>query len=202
MNECIILIGGGGHAKVVADCIFSCRKQITGILDDHLSAGSALFGIPVLGKISDYTHYQDHHFLLAIGSNRVRAQLSRTLPVQWCTIIHPSAIISPYASIGVGTVVMPRAVINAGAAVGAHCIINTGSIVEHDCRIEDCAHISPGASLGGTVHIGACTHIGIGACVRNNLSICSDCTVGAGAAVVQNIEQPGTYVGVPARRLI
>ena len=202
MNERIILIGGGGHAKVVADCVFSCRGQISGILDDHLPIGSKPFGIPVLGKISDYIQHSDHRFLLAIGSNRVRAQLSRTLPVQWCTIIHPSAIVSPHASVGVGTVVMPRAVINASAAVGAHCIINTGSIVEHDCQIDDYAHISPGAALGGTVHIGAYTHIGIGACVRNNLFVCANCTVGAGAAVIRNIEQPGTYVGVPARRLI
>jgi UDP-3-O-[3-hydroxymyristoyl] glucosamine N-acyltransferase len=72
--------------------------------------------------------------------------------------------------------------------------------VEHDNVLEDYVHISPSAALGGTVHVGSQTHIGIGAVVRNNMNICSGCTIGAGAVVVKNIVEPGTYVGVPARK--
>ena len=64
--------------------------------------------------------------------------------------------------------------------------------------IENFVHISPNATLGGTVKVGENTHIGIGSVVKNNITICKNCTVGAGAVVVKNIEKEGTYIGVPA----
>ena len=201
MSDSVILIGGSGHAKVVIDCIQSSGGHIAGILDDGITAGTTVLGIPVLGSVSQYTQYLGHPFLIAIGNNAIRKRISKELPVNWYTAIHPTAMISQYAHIGTGTVVMPNAVINPGTSIGNHCIINTGAIVEHDNHIADYAHISPGAALGGTVSIGEETHIGIGASVRNNISICGGCTIGAGAAVVKDIVEPGTYVGVPAGRL-
>lgn len=201
MSDSVILIGGGGHAKVLIDCIQTAGSQVAGILDDGIAAGTSILGIPVLGKVGDYTKYMQHPFLIAVGSNSVRKRLAQELPVQWYTAIHPSAVVSRYASVGAGTVVMPRAVINPGAVVGAHCIINTGAVVEHDNRIADFVHLSPAAALGGTVSVGEATHVGIGAAVRNNISICGGCTIGAGAVVVKDIAEPGTYVGVPAGRI-
>lgn len=201
MSDSVILIGGGGHAKVVIDCIRASGGQVFGILDDGLLIGTSVLGVPVLGKIEDYVQYLHHPFLIAIGNNGVRRRLSKALPVQWHTAVHPSAVVSPYAEIGAGTVVMPRAVVNAGARVGSHCIVNTGAIVEHDNRIADFVHLSPAVSLGGTVSVGEETHVGIGATVRNNINICKGCTIGAGAAVVKNITEPGRYAGVPARRM-
>ena len=201
MSESIILIGGSGHARVIIDCIRASGREVFGILDDGLCPGTEVLGASVLGKTADYEQYTDHPFLIAIGSNAVRRKIAEKLNVRWATAVHPSAVVSPYASVGEGTVIMPRAVINAGAAVGNHCIINTGAIVEHDNVLGDFVHISPNAALGGTVHVGEDTHIGIGACVRNNINICSGCTVGAGAAVVKDITVPGTYAGVPAGRI-
>lgn len=201
MSESIILIGGSGHARVIIDCIRASGTEVFGILDDSLTAGTEVLGARVLGKTADYERYQDRPFLIAIGSNAVRRKIAQKLNVRWATVVHPAAVVSPYASIGEGTMVMPRAVINAGAAVGSHCIINTGSIVEHDNVLGDFVHISPNAALGGTVTVGEGTHIGIGASVRNNINICGSCTVGAGAAVVKDITAPGIYVGVPARRI-
>ena len=201
MSDSVILIGGGGHSKVVIDCVQSSGGQVVGILDDGIAVGTSVLGVPVLGRIEDYKEYLQHQFLIAIGNNSIRRRISQELQVKWYTAIHSSAVVSPYASIGVGTVVMPRAVINAGAIIGSHCIVNTGVIVEHDNHIADYVHLSPAASLGGTVSVGEETHIGIGATVRNNINICGGCTIGAGAAVVKNITEPGTYVGVPARRM-
>lgn len=201
MSDSVILIGGSGHAKVVIDCIQSSGGHIAGILDDGIAAGTIVLGIPVLGKVSAYTQYPEYAFLIAIGNNAIRRRIAEELPVKWHNVIHPSSMVSQYAHIGTGTVVMPHAVVNSGASVGSHCIINTGAIVEHDNCIADYVHISPSVSLGGTVSIGAGTHIGIGASVRNNISICGGCTIGAGAAVVKDILKPGTYAGVPARRL-
>ena len=201
MSESIVLIGGSGHAKVVIDCVRASGGQILGILDDGIPAGTQVLGVPVLGATSEWPAFQEHPFLIAIGSNRVRRMLAEKMNVRWSTIVHPRATVSPYASLGEGTVVMPHAVVNACATVGRHCIINTGAVVEHDNRLGDYVHISPNAALGGTVTVGAGTHVGIGACVRNNTNICAHCKIGAGAAVVKSITAPGTYVGVPARRL-
>ena len=79
--------------------------------------------------------------------------------------------------------------------------MNTSASIDHDNRLGDYVHISPGATLGGTVDIGAGTHIGIGACVRNNVCITDNVLIGAGAAVANNIAESGTYVGIPATPL-
>ena len=203
MSKKVVVIGGGGHARVVIDCIESIGDTGVGILDDFLEAGTLVQNVPVLGKVEDYTGYDDCDVVIGIGKNSIRALYSDMLEgrVNWYTAIHPSAVVSRYATIGEGTVVMPKAVVNAAADVGKHCIINTSAVVEHGNVIEDFAHISPSAALGGTVKVGRMTHVGIGAVVKNNISICEDCVIGAGATVVKDITESGTYVGVPAGRL-
>ena len=96
---------------------------------------------------------------------------------------------------------MAGAVINPGAQIGIGCIINTSSSVDHDCVVEDYVHISVGAHLSGTVRVGKGTWIGAGAIVSNNINICGGCMIGAGAVVIKDIAEPGTYVGVPAKKL-
>lgn len=201
MSESYILIGGSGHAKVIIDCIRASGGEVAGILDDGIETGTRVLDVPVLGKTADYKAHSAYQFVIAIGNNAVRSRIARSMEVRWGTVIHPAALVSPYASLGAGTVVMPGAVINAGAVVGNHCIINSSAVVEHDNRLGDYVHISPKAALGGTVSVGKEAHVGIGACVRNNIEICGGCTIGAGAAVVKNITEPGIYVGVPARKI-
>lgn len=200
MSESIIVIGGGGHARVVLDVLRCSGHTVAGILDDGLPVGTVVDGAVVLGPVSAYESYLDHRFLLAIGSNAVRRRLAEQLPVRWHTAVHPRAVLASNAQIGAGTVIMANAVVNPGAAVGAHCILNTACVVEHDNRIGDFVHLSPRAALGGAVTIGAGTHVGIGAVVRNHIQICGSCVIGAGAAVVKDITESGTYVGVPAKK--
>ena len=202
MAETVILIGGSGHARSLIDCVHASGGEVVGILDDGLKIGDSVLGIPVLGKIEDCEKYRDHAFLVAIGDNGIRTRIVESMEgVKWYTAIHPAAEISRYAKVGPGTVVMANAVINSCAVVGKHCIINTGAVVEHDNLLEDFVHLSPRVALGGGVHIEKGTHVGIGAVVRDNQTICGGCVIGAGAVVVKNITEPGTYVGVPARRL-
>ena len=191
MAKDVIVIGAGGHGKVIADIITACGDRFLGFLDDDE-------GKVTLGKVSDYGKYADALFVIGIGNPKIRKKISG-LPCRWYTAIHPSAVISPSAKIGEGTVIMPNAVVNADARIGRHCIVNSTAVVEHDNEIDDFAHISVGAKLGGTVRIGKGTHIGIGASVRNNTDICADCVIGAGAVVVKNIEKQGVYKGVPAK---
>lgn len=198
MNKKVIVIGAGGHAKVVIDVILRSGDCVTGILDDNADTVKAVLGYPVLGKVCDAERYGDCEFVIAIGSNTVRRRISEKLNVKWYTAIHPAAIISPFAKIGEGSMVMAGVVVNPCAEVGKHCILNTACVVEHDNQIGDYVHISPNAVLGGTVCVGNETHIGIGACVKNNITICEECIVGAGAVVVKNITERGTYIGIPA----
>lgn len=148
MSDSVILIGGGGHSKVVIDCIQASVGQAVGILDDGIAVGTSVLGVPVLGKIEDYTKYLQHQFLIAIGNNSIRRRISQQLQVKWYTAIHPSAVVSPHARIGVGTVVMPRAVINAGAIIGSHCIVNADGCVpaciqsRWPCRRNTCSRYS------------------------------------------------------------
>ena len=196
----VVIIGAGGHAKVVADIVLKNGDKIIGFLDGVHPQGFFI-GYPILGSDSDYVKYQDCYFVIAIGNAKVRERIASSLKnVKWYTAIHPSAIISKIdTQIGDGTVVMANTTINSGAHIGNHCIINSNSTVEHDNSIEDFVHISVGAKIAGTVHIGKRTWIGIGATINNNINICNDCMIGAGAVVVKDIVQEGTYIGVPAQ---
>lgn len=116
-------------------------------------------------------------------------------------LIYPSAVIGTDVEIGIGTVLMAGVVINSSTRIGKGCIINTSSSLDHDNIIEDYVHISPGVRTAGSVGIGKGTWLGIGSVVSNNVNICSGCKVGAGAVVVKDITEPGTYVGVPVRKI-
>ena len=201
MSENVILVGAGGHGKVLADLVEKAGDHVVGFLDDAPEREEAL-GFPILGLTRDWPQFADRaRFLLAIGSNETRRRLAQSMAVDWYTAVHPGAWIGCGVTLGCGTVVMAGAVINPDARVGMHSIINTGAVVEHDNVIGDFVHVSPHATLCGTVRVGNATHIGAGAVVRNGISVCGGVTVGAGAVVVRNIERPGIYVGVPAREM-
>lgn len=199
MNR-LIIIGAGGHGKVIADAALKNGYTNICYIDDH--ATGDVMGFPIIGTSADIERLNDGStdFIIGIGNNAIRKTVAEKYNVNWVSIVHPSAQIAFNAEIGKGTIVMANAVVNVCAKVGEHCIINTGAIVEHDNVIENYAHISPNVALGGTVRIGSLTHVGIGATVKNNTEICSECTIGAGAVVVKNIKEPGTYVGVPIRK--
>lgn len=204
MNRKVVIIGDGGHGKVIADIVRRSGDFVVGFLDDAAAAGEKICGIPVLGEIAAYTAFTDCEFVIGIGNSELRQRIAERLrEVTWYTAIHPTAVVSDFdVTLGEGTVIMANAVIQPSATIGKHCIINTSSVVEHNNTIDDFSHISVGAKLGGNVHIGLHTWIGIGATVSNGISICDRCMIGAGAVVVKSITTPGTYLGVPAKLLV
>lgn len=200
MRRQVIIVGAGGHAKVVADIVRASGNEVIGFLDDK--DPSELPGFTILGKVSEISRFSERYdFASGIGNNETRQRIMEAFPVNWLTVIHPSVIIAPDVQIDAGTVVMANAVVNTGSRIGRGVIINTAATVDHDCVLEDYVHISPGAHLAGTVFVGSGTWVGIGGVVSNNLSICSGCVIGAGAVVVRDIETAGTYVGVPAQKV-
>ncbi|AMV12440.1 acetyltransferase [Geobacillus thermoleovorans] len=207
MNR-IIVIGEGGHSKVVQDIIAADgRYQIAAILDDKYQEMHEWNGI-VYGPISAVSPMIDRNpstkLIIAIGNNQVRAEIAKCIQVSdemFATLIHPSAAISPSARIGEGTVVMPNCVVNAHAVIGKHVIINTGAIVEHDNRIGDYAHISPNATLTGNVVIGEGTHVGASATIIPGIKVGKWSIIGAGSTVIRDIPDFKKAVGCPTRFL-
>jgi acetyltransferase EpsM len=208
MNS-LLLWGAGGHGKVVLDVALAQGRfaSIAFIDDDAPNMAAELCGKPVVGVSSDLELLARNgygHFVIAIGDNRVRAscyQRALNSPLLPATLIHPSAIVSPGASVGAGTVVMPGVVINSGAIVGADCIVNTGAVVEHDCLIGDHVHLGPGVLLGGNVKVGHLAQLGIGAIALPGADIGESALVGAGAVVLRSVPPNVTAIGVPARVL-
>jgi sugar O-acyltransferase (sialic acid O-acetyltransferase NeuD family) len=201
----LLIIGASGHGRVVADIAIKSNlwRQIA-FLDDDESIRDSM-GVAVIDRSANVIKYvNDYCIFVAIGDNKTREKIQNQIEKEGANIpvlIHPSAIIGENVKIGAGTVVMAGAVINCCSRVGKGCIVNTGATIDHDNVIEDYVHISPGVHLAGTVKIGKNSWIGIGSVVSNNINIVCDCKVGAGAVVVRNITEPGTYVGIPARRV-
>ena len=204
MDKNVIILGAGGHAKVVADIVIKSGDTFIGFLDDNIEVGTKIIDeYTVLGKLEDSINFnckKNVYFAFGIGDNRVRKRIYDEFKLNYYTAIHPTAIIGLNVKIGEGTVVMPNAVVNASARIGIGCIINTCAVIEHDNVICDFVHVSPNATLCGRVLVGSCTHIGAATVVRNNISICENVIVGAGAVIVKNITEEGVYIGVPARK--
>ena len=205
MKKKLVLIGANGHGKVVADMAIKNGYEIKGFLDDNESIKS-VWEFPVLGKIDNAQNYKDEAaFVVSIGNAQVRKRVHTYLLQNNCdivTLVHPHAILGINVTLGRGSVVMAGAVINPDTVFGEGCLINTGATVDHDCKLEDYVHIAVGAHVAGTVEIGQETWVGAGAVVKNNVTVCGKCMIGAGAVVVKNIQEIGTYVGVPARKLV
>ncbi len=193
----VILYGASGHCKVIIDNLERAQITIKNIVDDNPNTTSIL-GRSVVHS-SQISLQETDEVILSIGNNKVRKNLSASLKATFVKAIHPSAIISHYASLDEGTVVMAGAIINPDAKIGKHCIINTAAVVEHDCRIHDFAHISPNASLAGGVTVGEGSQVGIGASVIQGVSIGKWCVIGAGAVVIKDIPDHSIVVGNPGR---
>ena len=196
-HKSITIIGASGHGKVCADIAKLNGYERIQFLDDD-PAVTHCSEYRVIGN-TDYV--PDGDLFVAIGNNEIRKKFCEEYRDQLVTLIHPSAVVAEGVTVGKGTVVMADAVINPGSVIGDGCIINTASSVDHDNLIGNFTHIAVGAHTAGTVKIGDEAWLGIGAVVSNNVNICSRCVIGAGAVVIKDIDEAGTYIGVPARMI-
>lgn len=206
----IIIIGAGGHAKVIADIIAKRKNilnediEIIGYLDDKYNTESEpeTKDFPLLGKLNKIEELDKNktYFVIGIGDNNIRENISNKYEVNFYTAIHPNATIATNVQIGTGSVVMANAVINTKSIIGNHCIINTGSIIEHDNRIMDFVHISPNVTLAGGVEIGEKSWIGMGSNIIQEITIGKDTIVGAGSLVLNDIADNTKVFGVPCKK--
>jgi sugar O-acyltransferase (sialic acid O-acetyltransferase NeuD family) len=196
MNK-ICLFGASGHGKVIKEIIESSNGKVAAFFDDAPDT-NMLLEVPVF-TCDKIINFSKNKFIISIGDNVMRQQVSEKLVVAYTSVVHSFATVSDAVGIKEGTVVMAGVVINASTKIGKHCIINTNSVVEHDCKIEDFVHISPSATIAGNVGIGKGTHIGAGAVVIPNIIIGKWCTIGAGAIVINDIPDFAVVVGNPGK---
>lgn len=202
----LAILGASGHGKVVADIALQSGWGEVCFYDDAYPALGMVEQWPVAGifetLLRDLAGFDG--VAVAIGDNRIRsARLEMLLDHggNTVTLIHPRAIVSPFATLAPGCVVVAGAVINAFAVLARGCIVNTAATVGHDCRLAQGVHIASGANLAGDVSVGCFTWVGVGAAVRQGICLGDGVTVGAGAAVIHDVSDGATVVGVPARPL-
>lgn len=210
MSKPVIVIGAGGHAKVLLEALRASGVTVLGITDsDRSKHGTALMGVQVLGDDSVLAAHPPDSVLLGNGIGSVetaglRAALFERLKGQgyvFASIRHPSAVIAPDVALAEGVQVMAGAVIQPCCSIGRNAIVNTRTAVDHDCTIGDHVHLAPGVTLSGGTRIGSGTLIGAGATVIQGITIGSNCLVAAGSVVIKNVPDNTKVMGVPAKEV-
>ena len=202
----VILLGAGGHCKVVIDHLQINGEQIIGVLDDNPElAGGEILGCKIIGPIERLVEMRKKADFAVVavadpGTRRKLAKKCQDAGLEMTGFIHPSAVISASAAVSSTAQICVGAIINPMARIEENVIINTQAVIEHDCLIEPYCHIAPSVSLMGNVHVGSLTMIGASTVVNPNLRIGSRVLVGAGSVVVKNLKGQSSYRGVPAQR--
>lgn len=204
----VLVIGGGGHAKVILHVLERLPQfKVLGYVDPR--NGGPLLGYPRLGGDDSLPVLAEKSGIAAVigigkvasGGERLKMLADlRALGFALPAVVAPTAQVAKEVVLGEGTVVMDGAIIQPGCVVGKASIINTRAVLDHDCVLGDDVHIGPSATLSGHVSVGEGGMVGVGVSVMQGLRIVSQCTIGAGAAVTEDCMEAGTYVGVPARR--
>ncbi|MBL0686409.1 MAG: acetyltransferase [Sulfurospirillum sp.] len=205
----IIVIGSGGHAKVVIDIIEKEKKyNIIGLIDTCKSKGDKVFNYSVLGEEKDLINlteqYNIYGCIIAIGDNWMRSIVKSKIakleiPLKHITTIHPSAVIGKEATIGNGTVIMANSTIGSNTTIDSFCIVNTNASIDHDSNMSLFSSIAPGVTTGGNVSIGEYSAISIGASIIHNITIGKHTIVGAGSLVVNDIKDFIVEYGTPSK---
>jgi len=205
--EAVILLGAGGHARVLADALGAAGCDIAGVSDpDRDRAKDAFAGIPVLSDADVLGRAPDTVVLVngvgGIGDTAPRRDLFlrfKARGFRFATVVHPAAAVAREAVLGEGAQIMAGAVIQTSARVGENTLINIGVVVDHDCNIGAHCHLAPGSALSGKVCLGAETHIGTGASLIHDIVVGARCLIGAGAVVIRDVPDDIRAVGVPAK---
>ena len=191
----IYIYGASGQGKVIAEILTAAKVDFDAFIDDKPLLG---FFNKTVASPSIIT--QDDNLLIAIGDNKTRKLISEKWKGNKFLIAqHPSAIISPSATVHEGTVMMANVTINASSYIGKHVIVNTNASIDHDCEISDYVHICPNVALAGNVSVGEGTQVGIGSCVIQGVKIGKWAVIGAGTVIIEDVPDGAVVVGNPGR---
>ena len=210
MTTPVIILGAGGHARVVADALRRGGRSILGCTMPDVELGREVHGIgPVVGDDATILAKPDAGVMLVNGLGSVERPIGRqdlyerfkAAGFTFAEVVDPWAHVASRVSLGEGSQVLAGAVVQPDCGIGRNVIINTGARIDHDCHLGDHVHIAPGAVLSGHVTVGAGCHIGTGACIVQGVTVGAGCLIGAGSLVLRDVPAGATIVGVPARAL-
>lgn len=203
----IVLVGAGGHGRVVLDALLLQGRQVVGIIDPRLEKGATVFGVPVLGGDEWLNTASPEAFALAngVGAIPYASKRRRELHEQWSakgfvltSVVHPSAVLGREVFQGRGIQVMAGAIVQAGCRLGEGCVINTRASLDHDCVIGEHAFVAPGAILCADIVVEERAYIGAGATILPGLRVGAGSIVAGGATVTKNVPPHATVIGSPA----
>ncbi len=194
------ILGAGGHCRALLSLLEKLGVVVNGIYDDNFQSEENIFCVPLLGNFADVP--ESGHLIIASGSPETRSRwVTKFANIDQQKYIDPTAFVDTRVELAEGVHVLGHAYINCAARIGRHVLLNTKCLVEHESEIGEFSHLAVGAIVCGRCQIGARVYIGAGAVVKDRVKICSDVMLGAGAVAVSDINEPGTYVGVPARKI-
>ena len=210
LNEPLLILGGGGHARVLIDALRTSKRELLGVIDPKLSHGSRILDLTVLGGDEVMDHYSPDAVRLINGVGSVQSTGLRQRVYEkfkargyvFASVVHSSALIGLNVELEEGVQIMAGVVIQTGCRIGANVILNTRASVDHDCAIGSHVHLAPGVTLSGAVVVDDSVHIGTGAVVIQGVHIGGHSLIGAGAVVLQDIPSGVKAVGVPADILV
>jgi sugar O-acyltransferase (sialic acid O-acetyltransferase NeuD family) len=204
----ICIAGTGGFAREVHACLLDSlaaanhpRQPVCFMEKDEHFGASTLMGLDVIRQSQfDPSLYS---VLVAIGNPAVRKKVVAELPADtnYYTLIHPGVVRSKWVEIGPGSIVTAGTILTTNIVIGRHAHLNLHTTVGHDCRIGDFFTTAPAVNISGNCTFGDCVYLGTNAAIREGISICSNVTVGMGGIVLRSITEPGTYVGMPVKRM-
>jgi len=189
----LALYGYGGHAREVASQI---DQEVTFFVDDEYSND-------VAKPISSFNP-SEYAMMVAIGDSKTRFDIVQKLPKEtiYFSYIHPTALIlDDNISIGSGCFIGAYCILTTNITMGDHGILNRGVQIGHDTKIGTYFSAMPGSVVSGNVVIHDCVYLGTNSSIKENTSIHSLSTIGLNSGVVKNIEEPGVYGGVPAKKI-
>lgn len=203
MSEPFVILGGGGHARVVLDVLRCLKHAVAGVVVPDAVPGTMWHGVPVLGADPwlETPPARAHRFAVGIGHVPGRSTLRQAvyarlvaLGLRVPPLVHPAAVVAASATLGAGGQIMAGAVVQPGADIGENALINTGARVDHDCRVGRGAHVAPGAILCGDVRVGDGAFIGAGAVLLPGVSVGDSAEVAAGAVVRHDVPARRRYI--------
>lgn len=206
----VVVLGAGGHAKVLIDALLLLGVEVIGATDpDPALAGKAILGVPVIGGDEMLARHKPGTVQLVNGLGGVRPHPARrqlfqrfkALGYAFTSVVHPAAVVARDVALGEGVQIMAGVIVQAGSRVGRDAIINTRASIDHDCLLGEHVHIAPGVVLSGGVAVGDDTHVGTSATVIQNVRIGRGCLIAAGATVIRDIPDGMAVAGIPAREL-
>jgi len=198
----VVVLGAGGHSKVVISTLKELGFKIQGALDDNENKWNThILDVPVIGPLELLKSGNFEQGIIAIGDNRIRREVSEKYEnlCRWISIIHPFSYVYPGVEIREGSVIFAGAVIQPDVKIGKHVIVNTSASIDHDCVVEDFVHIAPGVHLAGGVFIGEGSLMGVGSVVIPYKRVGKWSIIGAGSVVIRDISDLTTAAGVPAK---